>query len=270
MLKISSKVSERIASKIKHYQRIAIQQRDRDVAEADTVTLVKDILSDICGFDKYQELTSEQQIKGTYCDLAIKLDGKIKVLLEIKSAGMTLSNSHLRQAVSYGVRQGIDWVVLTNALDWRIYKIKFGQPPIEEEIASYDFTQLSAKSPDDLQKIFLLCKEGLENHALDNHYQVAEQFNRHTIAVFLQTEPVLNAVRREITKHFSNLKIDNDKILRFLTNEVIKREAIYGDKYLEAEATIKKISKKLGAKAAADKRSELKSQAETAPPTEAT
>lgn len=34
-------------------------QRDRDVSEADTVTLVKDLFSELLGFDKYAEFTSE-------------------------------------------------------------------------------------------------------------------------------------------------------------------------------------------------------------------
>jgi len=42
------------------------------VSEADTITLVKDLLSEVLGYDKYAELTSEHSIRGTYCDLAIK------------------------------------------------------------------------------------------------------------------------------------------------------------------------------------------------------
>ena len=37
--------------------------------------IVADILSEIFGYDKYNEVTSEYAIKGTYCDLAIKLAG---------------------------------------------------------------------------------------------------------------------------------------------------------------------------------------------------
>ena len=81
MLKISKKVSDRITATLKTYQSVAISHKSRDVSEADTVTLVKDILSDCFGFDKYIELTSEQQIRGTYCDLAVKIDGKIKYLI---------------------------------------------------------------------------------------------------------------------------------------------------------------------------------------------
>ena len=35
--------------------------------------LVKDLLAEVFGYDKYAELTSEHAIRGTYCDLAVKV-----------------------------------------------------------------------------------------------------------------------------------------------------------------------------------------------------
>lgn len=56
---------------LKRYQPIVRKLKERDISEADTVTVIKDMLCDISGYDKYTELTSEQQIRGTFCDLAI-------------------------------------------------------------------------------------------------------------------------------------------------------------------------------------------------------
>lgn len=81
MARIPKKVINRISSKLKLYQDIVANIRSRDVSEADTVTVIKDIMSNVFGYDKYLELTSEQQIRGTYCDLAVRLDGKIHYLL---------------------------------------------------------------------------------------------------------------------------------------------------------------------------------------------
>lgn len=91
MLKIPKKVTDRISSNLKTYQNVASSHKSKDVSEADTVTLVKDILAYCFGFDKYQELTSEQQIRGTFCDLAVEIDSKIKYLIEVKAAGVNLN-----------------------------------------------------------------------------------------------------------------------------------------------------------------------------------
>ena len=75
MTKLPKKFCDRIQGRLKHFQNIAISHRTRDVSEADTVTLVKDVLADLFGYDKYSELTSEHQIRGTFCDLAVQIDG---------------------------------------------------------------------------------------------------------------------------------------------------------------------------------------------------
>ncbi len=62
-VKIPKKVHDRIISGLKKYQPIVRKLRERDISEADTVTVIKDMLTDIFGYDKYLELTSEQQIK---------------------------------------------------------------------------------------------------------------------------------------------------------------------------------------------------------------
>ena len=77
MFKIPKKVQERFSDRIRPFQKIAEQQKAKDVSEADTVTVVKDILAEVFGYDKYQELTSEHQIKGTFCDLAVKIDKQL-------------------------------------------------------------------------------------------------------------------------------------------------------------------------------------------------
>jgi hypothetical protein len=92
---VPKRVVERISGNLKSFQTILLQQKTRDVSEADTVTLVKDILSDILGYDKYAELTSEHNIRNTFCDLAIKLDNKLAFLLEVKAIGIELKDKQL-------------------------------------------------------------------------------------------------------------------------------------------------------------------------------
>lgn len=75
-------------------------------------------MSEVFGYDKYAEITSEYTIKGTYCDLAIKLEGKLQMLVEVKAIGLDLKDAHLKQAVDYAANQGVEWVILTNGAVW--------------------------------------------------------------------------------------------------------------------------------------------------------
>src|SRR4029077_9836178 len=97
MASIPSRVSDRLASGLKRFQPILAAARARDVNEADTVVIVMDLLSEVFGYDKYAEITREHCIRGTYCDLAIKLDSKLQFLIEVKAVGLDLKDGHLRQ-----------------------------------------------------------------------------------------------------------------------------------------------------------------------------
>jgi len=110
---IPNKAAERIKSELKRFQPIVQAAKTRDVNESDTVVIVTDLLQYIFGYDKYNEITSEHMIRGTYCDLAVKIDGTLAFLLEVKSIGTELKDGHVKQAVDYAANQGVDWVGLT-------------------------------------------------------------------------------------------------------------------------------------------------------------
>ena len=78
MARVPKKVADRFATTVGAFQRVLADAKDRDVNESDTVTIITDILSDVLGYNKYSDITSEQAIRGTYCDLAVKHDGRIE------------------------------------------------------------------------------------------------------------------------------------------------------------------------------------------------
>ena len=163
---IPKKVVDRLTSTLKTFQGVLEQQKARDVSEADTVTVVKDILNAVFGYDKYAELTSEHAIRGTYCDLAVRIDGKLAFLLEVKAVGLDLKDQHVKQSVDYAANQGCEWVVLTNGIEWRLFRVCFKKPIDKQEIAAFNLMTASAKNEDDMEKIFLLTRDGFTKSAL--------------------------------------------------------------------------------------------------------
>jgi hypothetical protein len=107
MPSVPNKVADRLISGIKQFQPILAAAKARDAGEADTVTIVKDMLQDVFGYNKYVDVTSEHAIKGTYCDLAIKLDNNLQTLIEVKSIGLELKDLHVKQAIDYAANQGV-------------------------------------------------------------------------------------------------------------------------------------------------------------------
>lgn len=247
---VSKRVAERIERALKLFRPVLEQQKARDVSEADTVTIVKDLLSEMFGYDKWAELTSEHSIRGTFCDLAVKLEGKLAFLIEVKAIGLDLKDNHVKQAIDYASNQGCEWVVLTNGIEWRLYHVLFKKPIDKQEIAHFSLLDVSAKDPEDLEKMHLLTREGFTKSALSDYRDRKDATSRFMLAaIILNSESVISAIRREI-RRVSEITVDEDLIDKMLRDEVIKRETIEGD---HADSASRRIRSARGSRKAEDK-----------------
>jgi len=244
MASIPSKVEQRIKDGLKRFAPILIAQRDRDVSEADTVTVVKDILSDVLGYEKYLEVTSEHAIRGTYCDLAIKLEGKLRLLIEVKAIGIQLSEKHTKQAVDYATNQGLDWVALTNGIRWMLYRIHFKKPIEAKLVAEFDLLSTDLKSESDLEKVYLISREGLIRGAVVEFSEKQNATSKYLIAaLLLHDEDVVAGIRRELRK-VTGILVEPTVIAEVLRNEIIKREALEGEEATQSERRVLKENRR--------------------------
>lgn len=244
MASTPKKVAERLVAGIKKYQPILASAKARDVGEADTVTVVKDMLADVFGYDKYSEVTSEFSIRGTFCDLAIKTDGALQTLIEVKAIGLELKDSHVKQAIDYAANQGVDWVLLTNGMCWRVYHLTFSKPIEQELVVNIDFSALNTRLESDIDLLYLWCKEGWQRSVLDEYNTQKQALSKFFVGAMLQTEPVLEVIRRELRRMSPDVRIDIEQIKGVLAEEVIKRDVLEGEKADEARKKITRAASK--------------------------
>lgn len=242
MATVPKKVAERLIAGIKRYQPILTAARSRDVGEADTVTIIKDMLADVFGYDKYSDVTSEHSIRGTFCDLAIKIDNQLQTLIEVKAIGLELKDQHVKQAIDYAANQGVDWVLLTNGIAWRVYRLTFAKPIDQELVLEIDFRTLNPRTESDIQLLYLWCKEGWQRSMLGEYHTQRQALSRFFVGAMLQTDTVLDVIRRELRRVSPDVRIEPEQIKSVLINEVIKREVLEGDKADEARRKISRAA----------------------------
>jgi hypothetical protein len=252
MAAIPKKVTERFTAALKRFQPVIQSARTRDVNESDTVIIVTDMLGELFGYDKYSEITSEHAIKGTYCDLAVRLDGAVQLLIEVKAIGLELKDGFVKQAVDYAANQGVDWVVLTNGELWRCYRIAFSKPIEAELVFELNVSKMDARNENDLGMLFTLSKEGWGKSALGDYHEQRQALSRFFIAALLQSDAVVDVVRRELKKVSPDVKVEQDQIRDVLVQEVLKRDVLEGERADQAKKRIKKAADKM-AKAKAKK-----------------
>lgn len=242
MPKLPQKIIDRLASGLKRFQPILAAARARDMNESDTVVIVADMLQDIFGYDKYSEITSEFAIRGTYCDLAVKLDGALTLLLEVKAIGIELKEPHIKQAVDYAANEGCEWVVLTNGRYWRAYRVHFTKPISNELVVDIEIDQLQPRKLADLEMLWLLSKEAQAKSGLDEFHAQREALSRFTLGALLQTSPVLGVLRRELRRITPDAKIEESQVLDALVSQVMKREVLEGEKALAAKKLVSRAA----------------------------
>ena len=240
MANIPQKVTSRLVAGIKKFQPILTAAQAHDTNESDTVIIITDMLCEIFGYDKYSEITSEKCIRGTFCDLSITVNDVTQSLIEAKAINQELKESYVKQAVDYAVNGPVDWVVLTNGILWRVYKVIFSKPVDHELVIEINFLTLNHHVPADLETLFLYTRESWGKSALNDFYDQKQALSRFSIGAVLLTEPVLTVVKRELKRISPDAKIDTREIREVLEQEVLKREVVEGDK---ANAAARRIAR---------------------------
>lgn len=239
-MKVSKRFVDRAKPALKKFQKLLADARSRDVNESDTCVILADFLSEVLGYDKYSEVTTEFAVRSTFCDLAIKTGNKVRFLIEVKSAGTELRDNHLNQAVSYAAQQGVDWVLLTNGIVWQAHRMKFDQPINSDLAFEIDLCNPACKPSDLLVKLYLISKEAVSASAIDAFWERREATSRYVVAQILFSAPALKLVRRTLRSQFKGVKVTEEEIAQLLRDEVIKRELLEGDKANSATRMLKR------------------------------
>lgn len=242
-MKISKRFLDRAKPALRKYQKVLASAHARDVNESDTVVIVSDFLTEVLGYDKYEEITTELAIRSSFCDLAVKRDGRVQYLIEVKAIGTPLRDTHLSQAISYGAREGIEWVFLTNGVEWQAHRLRFEQPIEADAVFAVNLLDESVKPAHLLEKLYLVSREAASAQ-LDQYWRQKEATSRYVLAQLLLNDPVIRAIRRELSRLFKGIKVTDAEIAALLRNEVLKRDALEGDRADAADKLVRRAARR--------------------------
>jgi predicted type IV restriction endonuclease len=196
----------RVAAGLKKLTKPTMMLKEKDAVEADTRHLVTDILCDVLGFDKYENLTAEFAVKGDFADYGVRIDKQLQAFIEVKRISQKLSASHLRQVESYALKEGVQWAILTNAQVWQAYHVMpvKGQQSEVTLVFEVDILDENVKTSLKTDLMFLLSIEGLSKGRLAEYLSAQNAVSPKTLKPILLSNDVLATVRKEIkrkTKH---------------------------------------------------------------------
>jgi hypothetical protein len=198
-----------------------------DANEATTRARVERILEWVCGYDPLRHLSREHAVHGAgeteHVDFALQLDdaedAKPLVMVEIKRVGINLAPKHLKQVTSYAINAGSEWILLTNAREWRLYHVAFGQPPVTKLLFSWD---LLGDDPAAVARGFrTISYASVSRGGLGRLWQKAAVLQPRNVLEAILSEDSVRVLRRELRKSTGVLLPLEDVVsgIRRLLNE---------------------------------------------------
>ncbi len=204
-VRFTKKTTDLLSQWIKKYKRIAKIAHEKWVNESDTSWIIQDLIWDFFWFEKFFEITTEYKIKNQYCDLWVKIDDKLKYLIEVKSIKCELSNNHAIQAWNYASNEWIERVVLTNLKEWRVYHMSFGKKVEQDMFLKVDILEES-KMAKIMEVLLFLTKESFKKKNIDKMREQKNIASIENVKDIVVSQPIVKKVQLEI-KRLSWLKV---------------------------------------------------------------
>ena len=206
---------------LREYRKRYLSKKENLNANESTVRLkVNSFLSNVLGYTLIDEIKTEHTIRGTYVDYVIQLNKKIQFVVEVKAASIDLTDRHLKQAVDYAANEGVDWVILTNGNQIKLYRVIFEKPIRSQEIFSFDLTNLSTIRTA-AKHIVNLTKRSVLKGELEIYWKRFDALTEDNFRKALRSPEVIRAIRLQI-KRKSNINFTDNEIGKALDVVICK------------------------------------------------
>jgi predicted type IV restriction endonuclease len=197
----------------------------RDANEGDTRLLVTDFLCEALGFDKYENLTTEYAVKTEFADYGVRIEKQLVAFIEVKRTATKLSDRHLRQVEMYAVNEGVEWMILTNGINWQTYHLSPGMPVQIDLALDVDLLSSAATLNQKAALLFYLTIESLKRRQIDDVWKAKRAESPKSLAEVICSTPVLEAIRRELKKSTGH-SVEADTLRDLIRETVLQHDLI--------------------------------------------
>lgn len=207
----------------------------RDAVEGDTRMFVTQFLTEGLGYDLFEDLTTEYQVKGEFADYGVRIDKQLQAFVEVKRATTKLSVKHLRQVEMYAINEGVEWAILTNGKDWQVYHLMPAPPktdktmpnaPLVQVDLTLDVDLLGEESPaKKIDRLVLLTRESMKRHQIDELWKARRATSPKSLAAIVCSDAVVDAIRRELRKQTGH-GAEAEDVRALLRTTVLRQECL--------------------------------------------
>lgn len=196
----------------------ALVEKHATMSEANTISTLIEPLLEVLGWNirDPEEVQREYPVrvgeKIEHVDIALKINNKPVIFIEAKPIGTELRDHLAEQPINYAHTERVDWCILTNGREWKVYNAFWRIKGIEGKM----FLRLSLDEFEkNVEKIQLLSKESIITGKLEEEAEL-EHARKITLEWLKQKE---NSMVKEIIQLDPSLKEEYvRRILRKMTS----------------------------------------------------
>ena len=243
MAKIPHKIQERIKAALRRFKPLLKAARERDAGRADTATLALDLLSELFGYDRYSEITSELDNKESVFDFSIQTEGQPRMLVRVSPIGMAPDDRYLLATAQYAQMNGVDWITMTNGIAWQVHHVEDvgANAPETPVVLAFDLLQMQPGREAHLGTIHLLTREGQEKAGLSHFKLRLEMTNRHYLGAMVLSDAVVASVRRELQKLNPDLRVTPAELRENLAKGVLRPDIVQSNETRSLMVHLQKV-----------------------------
>jgi|GEM_PF-757916 len=161
--------------------------------ESQSRLLLDRILQDVLGY-ALNEIKTEQKIQGRAADYVLAPDGADALVIEAKRLGAPLRDKQIFQATSYAAYAGIRWALLTNVVNWQLYRVAT-EDKVEADLV-FALDVQNGLDDESAYRLMLLSKAGIARcELLEKLWRKKVALSPESLIAAILNEEVLNKIR---------------------------------------------------------------------------
>lgn len=232
MYKVPVKHKAKIINELKTFLPIinGLIAKGKTSTEEDARIILNDLLHNVLGYDKFNELKTEVVSKNGRVDYVVKItDGplskkadKFDFVIEAKACYVELSQTVIDQTLTYCNNLAIEHFFITNAREWQLYSVisKKGKPPVANLIHKVVFNN-TANLENLAEDFYLFSKAAYLNGDWKKVSDVKSVTKIEDIVAVLLSDKTLKLVARELST--DKVKVTEESIREIFESNLLKQ-----------------------------------------------
>ena len=214
------KYTEIIAPTIEKFKTKAKRAKHENLNESGTRILIDYVIQGILGY-KIEHIKTEQRLpkRQLRVDYLLSLNEKNVMVVEAKQIGATLNEKHISQATSYAYFFAVDFALLTNGVEWKLYYV------IPKKFKKYEYhlvfsINLLEFNDKIAEKLFSISRFGIAENSLA--IIKAKMTSLNTIDEIILSDEVIEKISSLMNNKNEKCQITSDEIRDAIVMNILK------------------------------------------------